>query len=332
MLIIAISSAVLWFVKPEHSYVNFALFWIVIGTMAVELSSVFYNAMLDQITPPNYIGRVSGWGWGTGYAGGLVALFLMLNLFILNDGARFGLDPKTAETIRICGPLVAVWLLIFSLPLFIVIKERPSQKVKMLQAVVEGLRSLGNTLRVMNRDYKNVFNFLIARMLYIDGLVTIFAFGGIYAAGVMHMSTIQIMEFGIGMNVAAGIGAAAFGWLDDARGPKLTILVALVLMIISGLSMLATHSILWFWIFGMGISLGFGPAQAAGRSLMIQISPPHLITEFFGLYNLSGRVTSFMGPWVLAWFTHWFQSQRVGMLTVFFFLFIGGLLLLRVKK
>ena len=266
-----------------------------------------------------------------GYAGGLVALVLMLNLFILNNGSTFGLDPKTAETIRICGPIVAIWLVIFSLPLFIVVKEPPSKTVNAWQTITEGLRLLGHTLKVMHREYKNVLWFLIARMLYIDGLVTIFAFGGIYAAGVIHMNTIQIIEFGIGMNVAAGIGAAAFGWLDDAKGPKLTIVVALILMMIFGVCMLMVNSLLWFWIFGMGLSLGFGPAQAAGRSLLIRISPKHLITEFFGLYNLSGRVTTFMGPWILGLFTVWFKSQRVGMSTVFFFIFIGSLLLLFVK-
>ncbi len=210
-------------------------------------------------------------------------------------------------------------------------KEPPSQTVNVWQTISEGLCLLGHTLKVMHRDYKNVLWFLMARMMYIDGLVTIFAFGGIYAAGVIHMNTIQIIEFGIGMNVAAGIGAAAFGWLDDARGPKITILVALILMIIFGVSMLMVNSILGFWIFGMGLSLGFGPAQAAGRSLLIRISPKHLITEFFGLYNLSGRVTTFIGPWVLGLFTAGFKSQRIGMSTVFFFISVGGLLLLFVK-
>jgi UMF1 family MFS transporter len=319
-LIIFISSFALWFVKPDPSFVHLALFWIILGTTAVELCSVFYNALLNEVSPPSYLGRISGWGWGTGYAGGLVTLVIML-YFILNDSV----------TIRICGPLVAVWLMVFSWPLFLFVKEKPGAKLSVMQIISEGFQSLGKTLKLLRRDYRNVFHFLIARMFFIDGIVTIFAFGGIYAAGVIHMTTIQIIQFGIAMNVAAGIGAAAFGWVDDALGPKETILLALILMIASGIGMLMVDRIGWFWLFGMGLSLGFGPAQAAGRSLLIRISPPELITEFFGLYNLSGRVTTFMGPWILALFTSWFKSQRVGMGTVFIFLIVGTLLLCRVS-
>lgn len=332
--IIFISSAALWFVKPDTSYVGWALFWVALGTMAIEISTVFYNAMLNELAPPNFLGRLSGWGWGSGYAGGLVALILALNLFILNDGAWLGLNHATSEHVRICGPLVAVWVLAFSWPLFIFTPDRMSTGIGFLQATRTGLRSLGHTLKLLNREYKNILIFLLARMFYIDGLITIFAFGGIYAAGVFHMTIAEVIQFGIAMNVAAGIGAAIFGWVDDMRGPKLTILCSLLLMIICGAGMLLVHSKLLFWILGMGLSLGVGPVQAASRSLLIRISPAELITELFGLYNFSGKATSFMGPWVLAWITHLFTSQRAGMSTVFFFMIIGGTLLcfVNVKK
>lgn len=194
-----------------------------------------------------------------------------------------------------------------------------------------GLQSLGRILSLLKGKYKAILIFLIARMFYIDGLITVFSFGGIYAAGQFNMPISEVIQFGIAMNIAAGLGAAIFGWLDDARGPKLTILVSLLLMILCGIGILLVHQKIWFWVLGMGLSLGVGPVQAASRSLLIRMSPTELITELFGLYNFSGKATAFAGPWVLALVTHWSNSQRVGLSTVFFFMCIGAILLLFVK-
>lgn len=328
VVIIFISSTCLWFVQPHASFITTALFWIVIGTISIEVCSVFYNAMLDELAPPQFLGRLSGWGWGCGYLGGLCALIIALGLFVLNDGRWFGLNAAEAEQIRICGPLVAIWLALFSWPIFVWTPDRPSTGLGLLAASQKGWHSLWNILHLLRSKYKNIFIFLIARMIYIDGLITIFAFGGIYAAGVFHMTMTEVIEFGIGMNLMAGIGAAIFGWLDDKRGPKITILITLLLMIACGAGIVLIHSKLWFWILGMGLSLGVGPVQAASRSLLIRISPSGLMTEIFGFYTLSGRATSFMGPWILGLITAYFHSQRIGMSTTFLFMAAGGILLL----
>jgi MFS transporter, UMF1 family len=321
--IIMISSAALWFVKPEQHYVAWALTWVMIGVIALEISTVFYNAIMKELTPPGYLGRLSGLGWGFGYFGGIVALIVALILIqtISSD----------AQPIRLTGPLVAVWLLFFSWPVFVFTPDRPSTGQGWRTNIKLGIQSLVKTLHLLSFQYRNILIFLIARMLYIDGLITVFAFGGIYAAGVFKMSVIEVIEFGIGMNVAAGLGAIIFGWLDDAKGSKLTILSALSFMIVCGIGILLVYSKLWFWILGLGLSLGVGPVQAASRSLLIRISPPDLITELFGLYNFSGKATTFLGPWILALFTHWFSSQHIGMSTVFFFMISGGVILFFVK-
>ncbi len=327
MILIIISSASLWFIQPSISYVHLALFWIVIGTFALEVGSVFYNAMLEELAPPNYLGRLSGWGWGCGYLGGLIALIIALQVFVLNDGRWLGLNSATAEQIRICGPLVAVWLIVFSWPMYVFTPDQPTTGIGIIKASRRGLKSLWITLKLLRHQYKNILIFLIARMVYIDGLITVFAFGGIYAAGVFHMSMAEVIQFGIGMNFAAGIGAGIFGWMDDKKGPKLTILLSLCLMIACGIGIVLLHSKLWFWILGMGLSLGVGPVQSASRSLFIRIAPPQLITELFGLYTLSGRATSFMGPWILGLVTVYFSSQRAGISTAFLFMALGGILL-----
>ncbi|MCB1827031.1 MAG: MFS transporter [Coxiellaceae bacterium] len=315
------ASAMLWFTKPDPSDVSWALTWMVIGTIGFEVGMVFYNAMLSDLVPQTHVGRLSGWAWGFGYFGGLVSLIIMLFVFQVN----------TTEEIRLTGPFAAVWFALFAWPLFRYTPDRIASGVSHKKCIERGLKSLFNTLLEAHK-HKEVFKFLIARILYIDGLNTIFAFGGIYAAGTFGMSFSQIIAFGIAMNIAAGIGAIAFAWMDDLKGSKPTLIVSLLIMIVCGSAMLTVHSQTLFWVFGLGLSLCVGPTQAASRSLLIRLSPKHLITGMFGLYAFSGKATSFLGPWILASITLAFNSQRIGMSTVIVFLALGAALLWFVKE
>ena len=315
---VAIISAVfLGFAQPSPAYVRWTLVWLVLGVVGLEVSVVFYNAMMTHLVSPNYLGRLSGWGWGVGYFGGLVSLV-------------FGLFLADANAVRLCGPLVAVWYALFAIPLFIWTPDAPSTGVRFTTAIRLGLKELLNTIRMLPQ-YKQMVKFLLAHMIYVDALNTIFAFGGIYAAGTFNMDMTEVIEFGVAMNIAAGCGAISFGWLDDAIGAKPTILISLGIMLTMGIAMLLVYSKLVFWILGMLLSLSFGPVQSASRSLMLRLAPKRLMTEMFGLYALSGKVTAFMGPWLLGTFTLLFNSQRVGMSTTMFFLVFGAILLCFVK-
>ena len=181
------------------------------------------------------------------------------------------------------------------------------------------------------RRYRQIALFLLARMIYTDGLITLFAFGGIYAAGTFGMSLDEVIQFGIALNVTAGLGAAAFAWADDRFGPRPVILVSLVALTILGTGTLLVESKTWFWILGSALGLFVGPAQAASRSLMARLAPPELETEMFGLYALSGKATAFMGPLVLGIATEIFDSQRAGMATILVFFAVGGVLLTFVR-
>ncbi len=324
-------SALLWFAKPGPQYVSWTLICVIVGTIGFEVSMVFYNSMLSGLAKPGYLGRLSGWSWGFGYFGGLISLIIALLFFVQGDVHWLNLDKQTAEQIRICGPLVAVWFALFAWPIFVLTPDRPSTGVGFYRSIRLGLRSLFKTLRSL-KQYKNILTFLIARMLYIDGLNTIFAFGGIFAAGTFGMSYAEVIQFGISMNIAAGIGAAAFAWMDDYKGSKKTILTALAVMIVSGSGMLVVHSKLMFWILGMVLSLCVGPIQAASRSLMVRLAPKKMLTEMFGLYAFSGKATAFMAPWIVGFITYSMDSQRLGLSIVFLFLFLGSLLLWLVKE
>jgi len=330
-LIAIVCAALFWFALPNVRYVHWILICVALGIIGIEMSGVFYNAMLKDLVSEHHIGRVSGWAWGFGYAGGIVCLTIALFAFVKAGETWLGLDTKTAEQIRICGPLVAVWFLVFGWPLFVFTTDKPSTGKSMRESIKQGISTLFNTLSNVRR-YKNIATFLLARMLYIDGLNTLFAFGGIYAAGTFGMSFEKVLEFGIAMNITAGIGAVSFAWLDDWLGAKPTILLALLGLISFGTILLFIHSTLLFWIFALTLGLFVGPTQAASRSMMVRLAPSELVTEMFGLYAFSGKATAFLGPWLLGLLTLYFDSQRAGMSIVMILMLLGGILLLFVSE
>lgn len=331
-----LATAALWTVRPDPSQVPRALVLVVVATIGFELGSVFYNAMLPSVAPPGRMGRVSGIGWGVGYAGGLACLVVALFGLVKADPPPFGLDPAVAEPVQATVLLVAVWFAVFALPVFVLVPEEaagraPSDRTPAGRAVTDALRQLWTTLRRLD-PHSPVARFLLARMLYIDGLNTLFAFGGIYAAGTFGMSFSEIIMFGIALNLTAGAGAIAFGWVDDRVGPKGAILAALLGLMLFGILALVAPDKNWFWVAGMALGAFMGPAQAASRTLMARLAPPEQRTEMFGLFALSGKATAFAGPLVLAWATLAFDSQRAGMASILVFLVAGFGLLLAVRE
>lgn len=330
-LICIIGTASLWFVRPEPSSIAFALVAYALAGLGFELGLVFYNAMLPELAAPDRVGRISGWGWGIGYLGGLTCLIVNLLLFVQPDPALFGLDRASAEHVRVTNLFAAGWFALFALPLFFLVPEPAGTGLPWKQAVRRGIGTLVDTFRRL-RSHRNIAIFLLGKMIYIDGLNTLFAFGGIYAAGSFGMSFDQILLFAIALNVSSGLGAIAFAWIDDWVGAKPTILVALAAMTVLGAAILFVESKPAFIALTIGLGLFFGPAQASSRSLMSRLAPPESRAEFFGLFALAGRITAFLGPMLVGWVTLAAQSQRAGMATILPFFVIGGLLLLFVTE
>ena len=325
-----VATALLWFSYPDASSALWALTFVALATAAFEFSMVLYNAMLPEIAPESHIGRVSGWGWGLGYGGGLAALALCLIGFVQTDSPWFGISKSEAENIRAVVLLVAVWYAVFSVPLFLFTPDKAPTGLSLAASIRTGLAELAETIRHV-RQYGNIVLFLIARMLYTDGLGTLFAFGGIYAAGTFGMGLGDVIKFGIALNVTAGLGAVGFAWLDDSIGAKPVIVVSLVALIGLGGGMLIVESVTWFWVLGIALGIFVGPAQSASRSLMARLAPEALRTEMFGLYAFSGKATGFLGPFAFAAATAAADSQRVGMGVILVFFAAGLVLLLRVR-
>jgi UMF1 family MFS transporter len=210
------------------------------------------------------------------------------------------------------------------------VSDTPNNKQSLTKNILYGLRQIKRTLTMLVNE-KNILWFLLARMIYTDGLNTLFAFGGIFAVGTFNFSFTDILIFGITLNVMAGVGAIGLAWFDDHLGSKPTILMSLVCLTLIGTVLVFTQTSFWFWVTASMLAIFVGPVQSASRSLMAHLTPPNKTSELFGLYALSGRVTSFIGPWLLGYVTYYFQSQRAGMATILLFFVIGGIMLTQVQ-
>jgi len=323
-LVCAAGSAALYWVLPGQ--VLRALACVVVANIAFEFAAVFNNAFLPDIAPRDKIGRLSGIGWACGYVGGLLALVAALVMFVQPETPWFGFVKAGGENIRATNLLVAIWYVVFSIPLFLWVPEDRSRVSRAGHVVADTFAQLRRTFSEI-RKYRQIVRFLFARLIYNDGLVTVFAFGGIYAANTFGFSLQQVLEFGIVINVAAVFGAVSLGFLDDKIGGKRTIAISLIgLMGATVLAMLATSATM-FWIAGIAIGIFAGPNQAASRSLMARFVPPAVENEFFGFFAFSGKLTAFIGPFLLGVLTEISGSQRVGV-GVVVLLFIVGLIAL----
>jgi UMF1 family MFS transporter len=308
-----------------------ALLWFVIANIGVEMAMVFYNAFLPDIAPSSKMGRVSGYGWSFGYVGGLLAMLLAMTGFIEADTPWFGFSKENGEHIRATNLLVAAWLAVFSIPLFVWVKEKKQLTVKLERVFVSTIRQMMNTATDLRR-HRQIVRLLAARLFYNDGILTIFSFGGIYAAGTFGFTFSEILTFGIVLNITAGLGAFALGFLDDVIGGKKTILISNLAFIVATLVAVLAPSKAWFWVAGIMVGTFSGPNQAASRSLMGRFVPANKENEFFGFYAFSGKATAFMGPLFLGILTEVFQNQRAGVAVVLVFFVIGSLILLSVDE
>ncbi|MBT7726666.1 MAG: MFS transporter [Flavobacteriales bacterium] len=312
--ICAIFSILLYF--PQSGDVFFALSLFVIANISFELGSVFCNSYLQDLSEDSNIGKISGFAWGLGFVGGLLALFISFSLFELNSVGIRGINI-----------LVGVWFLIFSIPTFLFVKDRKKDKLTK-KHFVDSFDSIKTTFKEVVK-YKIIMKFLIARLFFNDGLITIFSLGGIYAVDTLDFTFDEVMMLGIVLNISAAIGSFVFGYLEDKIGVKKVINISLVVLVFSTLLAFIAPYFKFqkeiFWIAGVLIGLMVGPNQSCSRSLMAKLTPKEKQNEFFGFFALTGKATSFLGPVLFGIITFNF-SQQVA-LWVVIFLFLIGLIL-----
>lgn len=358
----------LWYATPGAASMFIPMLGIILALVGMEYAAVFNNAMMPTLVPRSELGKLSGSAWGLGYIGGLISLVIVLGFLSANPETGktllgvtplFGLDPATHEGDRASGPLTAIWYVVFVLPMFLWTPDVARRTADLGAAVSKALSELGQTLRSLPSQ-RSYFSFLISSMFYRDALNALYSFGGIYAAGVLGWPIIKIGIFGILANLTGAIGAWLGGRADQRFGPKPVIAFSIIVLILCCVVIISTTptQILFvtiaepgtasslpdvvFYLAGALIGAAGGSIQAASRTLLVDQVEADKVTEAFGLYALSGRATSFIAPFAIAFATAWFASeafglstqdaQRLGVTPIILLFVIGWLLLPWVKS
>ncbi|MCC6919383.1 MAG: MFS transporter [Alphaproteobacteria bacterium] len=342
----------LYFAKPGA--VLWAATFVVLSSLTLELAFIFHNAMLPAIAPARRIGTLSAVAYAMSYAGALLGLFLYLSFEV------GGADDAAHVQERSIALLSAVFVALFVFPLLILTPDARRSGLSLATCVRQGIGGLARTLRAV-RDYRHIVTFLLARMLYYDGLTAVFAFVAIFAASVFGWEQEKVSLYALISIIALPVSAVIGGLVDDRVGSKLTIQVSLVAFMTAMLVNIGTDpDTLWYFIdltpdeiamqlpllgaplaaagfttlpeqafltVGFVGALFVGPALASSRTYMARMAPPAQVAEFFGLYNLSGRATAFLAPLTVGFVTQVTGDQRLGLSVVFVFVTLGFVLL-----
>ena len=319
--------------------------------IAFEYSQIFASAMLANVAPKDKVGLYSGLGYSVGNLTAVALLLFYLFAWEWTKTPLFGFDKALSEPLRAVGPMVGLVFLLYAIPLFLFTPDTKSNALSPGAAVKEGLRRLGATL-VKVRDYGNVVTYLVARIIFNEGFVAVMMFTGMFAGAVLHWSPQELVLQGVINSVIAGFSAIIAGWLTDRLGPKTTTLIFLVGVLAANVILLSITPVSVFFIHVGGVD---GPGLYASipdkvflangiigavcviggyvstRTLMIKLTPPPMLNEFFGLFYLSGRAASFMGPLMIGIAISTFHSIRAGVVVGVIFTLVGLIVMLFVK-
>ncbi|MFB9953374.1 MFS transporter [Rhizobium puerariae] len=349
--------ASLWFAAPG-SPIIWPVIFMIFASIAAEFSTVFNDSMMPRLVSRDEVGKISNIAWGLGYLGGMIVLIAVVTLLAANPDTGvtliglpplLGLDPHLGEDARITGPISAFWYFLFILPMFLFTPDA-GRGAPLGKAVRLGFRELGGTLRELGKR-TGIARFLLARMLYQDGVNGLLILGGTFAAGMFGWATLEIGIYGIILNVVAIFGCIAAGWLDRLLGSKIVVATSLILLLVATLGIISTGPGFVFFgflplsaedggglfgtaaekayvLFGLLIGIAFGPVQASSRSYLARSVSLSEAGRYFGIYALSGRATSFLATLFFSMTTYASGSARLGMATLIIFLLAGLILLL----
>jgi len=366
ILVMTVGAFSLWFIKPEGQGLSLGVSLAILFAIKIcfTISEVFHNAMLPSIAPVNRVGLISGLAFSLGNVGGLMLMLFVLVAFslpgtqswaFLPETPLFGIDQATHEHNRIVGPIAGTWMLLMTLPILLFTPDGKASPLPMWQLAKGGVRDVFQTLKHV-RHYANIARYLLARMFFIDGMVGVLTFGGIYASGTFGWDTTTLLIFGLCTSASAMFGAYLGGCLDDRIGSILALQIAIGTSALVLLTLVSVQPDTILYVFKVGaepvwdapyfsslpelfyfgtnqvFAMFFVTGLSASRTLMARISPPEMVTQFFGLFALSSTVTAFLAPLLVATVTDVFESQRIGFASLASLMVIGAVMLLKVKE
>ncbi len=323
--LIVVFTAALACVGPGEVATGMVLF--MLANIGFAGGVIFIDAFLPELAPSRATGRLSGARWALGYVGGMLCLGLILPL------ARGGFDDGNLTAARTVFPIVALWYAVFSLPTFLLLRERaqarPVPPGKSLWTL--GFHQLARTFREVRR-FRQLFRFLVAFWLYNDAIVTIIIFAAAFAADTLHFTVAENLMLILCVNLPAAAGSLLFGSVLDRIGPRRTVALTLLLWLAVIAATLATTSKSGFYVVACLAGVGLGSCQSSSRSLLASFTPVSRSAEFFGFLGMAGKVSSILGPLVFGWVSLVTGSQRLAVLTVGLFFLAGLAVLLTVDE
>jgi len=364
-LLAVIGMSILWFAAPgDPNAIVIVIIGVVIAATSLEFAIVYHNAMLPALVSKKRLGTLSAVGYAIGSTGAIVSFVVWLMMFGLPDVPWFGIDKAAEEHNRVVGPLSALWLLVFALPFFFFTPDQPRTGLSRMDAAKKGVAMVVGTLKKLPH-YRNIAIYLVARMVYYDGQAAVFIFTGVYAKGVFDWPTTQIGFYGLIIIVAQVPFTLLGGFVDDYLGSRRTIIGSVTCFAIGLLFLVGsttdtaaffvavsmdpmaaatpidqalnamgfdTSAERWFLFLATATGVFAGPSLSSSRTMLARIAPPSMMAEFYGLYALCGKATSFMAPLTVAIVTQVTNSQRVGLASVLVFLIAGLLMMIFVRE
>ncbi len=309
-------TAALYIVQSGDIVLGLILFGL--ANVGFELGYTFYNAFLVELTDREGMGRLSGYGWGVGYLGGL------LSLAVAYPFVKGGLGPANLDSYRLSFLVTAGFFLLASLPTFLYLRERatPQPPLPGIRRWTIGFARLGQTFREIRR-YRQLFLYLIAFLIYTDGINTVVIFSGIFAAQVLGFTPNDLIIFFLVMQVTAALGAYGFGILSDRLGAKRTISVTLGCWVGIVAWAFVVRSAAEFYAIGLLAGAILGANQAVSRTLLGLFTPAGRQGEFFGFFSVSAKFAAVLGPLLYAQIVLWTGDQRPAVLSLAGFFLVG---------
>ncbi len=307
--------ACLYFLRKGMVIEGFIL--IVFANIGLEGGIVFYNSFLPEIAETTHHGRVSAWGFGIGYLGSILSLLLAFFLF-------------SRGSINVIWPMVALFFGIFSLPAFLFLPADSKTGIRAFSAAIDGFKHTGNTFRTIwaNKEQRK---FLIAYLIYEDGVNTVIVFSSIFAATTLQFTSAELIGMYLIVQTTALIGAFIMAKPTDYWGPKKVVMLSLILWFIITCSVFSVHEKTPFMVIASMAGFGLGTVQAATRAFYTQFIPEGQESEYFGVFTLVGKSSAIIGPLVFGYASSIFKSQRPAVLFVALF-FLAGLIILQTVK